>query len=182
MMTSIPERVELIPQFASSDPLVEQIGRALLAELQTDYYGCQLGAETLTNAMSAHLLHKYSAHRQQIKKYHDGLSQHRLKQALNCIHDHLGERNLTLSDVAQEIHISQYYFCRLFKKSLGVAPHQYIVQQRIEKAKLLLKRNGELSLADIAVQCGFSHQSHLNNCFRQATQITPNIYRQQYQN
>ena len=84
----------LIPQFAHPEPTIEQIGRALLVELQADYYGCKLYAETLANAMFAHLLRKYSAHKPQIKKYQDGLSQYRLKQALNYIHDHLGERNI----------------------------------------------------------------------------------------
>ncbi len=124
-----PERVELIPQFAHPEPTIEQFAYAILAELQADYYGCQLYAETLANAMFVHLLRKYSTFQPQIKKYQDGLSGYRLKQVLNYIHDHLGDRNLTLRDIAQEIHISQYYFARLFKKSLGVTPRQYIVQQ-----------------------------------------------------
>ena len=177
-----PEHVELIPQFAHPDPTIEQFARAILAELQADYYGCKLYAETLANAMFVHLLRKYSTFQPQIKEYQDGLSGYRLKQALNYIHDHLGDRNLTLSDIAQEIHMSQYYFCRLFKKSTGVTPHQYIVQQRIQRAKLLLKQNRKLSIADVALECGFSHQSHLNNCFRQTIKMTPNIYRKQYQN
>ncbi len=176
------ECVEFIPQFAHPDPTIEQFAQAILAELQTDYYGCQLYAETLANAMFVHLVRKYSTFQPQIKKYQDGLSGYRLKQALNYIHDHLGNRNLTLREIAQEIHISQYYFARLFKKSLGITPHQYVVQQRIEKAKQLLKQKIELPIADIALECGFSHQSHLNNCFRQITKMTPSVYRQSYQN
>ena len=175
-----PERVELTPQFAHSDPTIEQIGRALLAELQSDYYGCQLYAESLANAMFAHIIRKYSTRQQQIKEFQDGLSRQKLKKALDYIHSHLN-CNLKLSDVANEIHMSQYYFCRLFKKSTGITPYQYIIQQRIEKAKQLLKNNSELPIADIALECGFSHQSHLNTFFRQSTKMTPNSYRKQYQ-
>ena len=175
-----PERVELTPQFAHADHIIEQIGRALLSELQSDYYGCQLYAESFANAMFAHLIHKYSVRQQQIKNYQDGLSRSRLKKALCFIHAHL-HSNLKLSDVAQEIDMSQYNFCRLFKKSTGVTPYRYIIQQRVEKAKRLLKEDLELSIADIALECGFTHQSHLNNYFRQFTQMTPNTYRKRYQ-
>ncbi len=171
-----PERVKLTPKFAHSDLTIEQIGRALLAELQADY-NCKLYAETLANAMFAHLLRKYSAHQKKIKEYKDGLSCYRLKQALNYIDSHFDDRSLKLSDIAREIHISPYYFCRLFKKSVGITPYKYIVQQRIKKAKLLLKKDRELSVADIAVDCGFSHQSHMTNCFRKVTKRTPRFYR-----
>ena len=175
-----PERVELTPQFARADHTIEQIGRALLSELQSDYYGCQLYAESFANAMFTHLIHKYSTHQQQIKNYKDGLSRYRLKKALCFIHAHL-DSNLKLSDVAKEIDMSQYNFCRLFKKSTGVTPYQYVIQQRVEKAKRLLKEDLELSIADIALECGFTHQSHLNKYFRQSTKMTPNAYRKRYQ-
>ncbi|MDJ0591942.1 MAG: AraC family transcriptional regulator [Pleurocapsa sp. MO_226.B13] len=173
------DRVELIPQFAHADPTLEQIGRALLAELQSDYYGCKLYAESLANAMFAHLIRKYSTSQLQIKEYQDGLSRYRLKKTLGYIHNHL-DRELKLSEIAKEINMSQYYFCRLFRKSMGISPYQYIIQQRVEKAKRLLRANYNLSIADIALECGFSHQSHLNKYFRQYTQSTPNDYRKQY--
>ena len=174
-----PESVQLNPQFSHSDPMIEQIGRALLSELQSDYYGCQLYAESFANALFAHLIRKYSTRQQQIKNYKDGLSRHKLKQAISFIQGHL-DRNLKLSDVAKEIHMSQYNFCRLFKKSTGITPYQYIIQQRVEKAKQLLKKNLELSIADIALECGFNHQSHLSKYFRQSTNMTPNAYRKRY--
>jgi AraC family transcriptional regulator len=173
-----PERIELTPQFARSDPILEQIGRALLRELQSDYYGCQLYAETFASSMFVHLIRRYSTRKPQIRNYQAGLSRYRLKKAMYFIHAHLGS-NLKLSDIAKEINMSQYNFCRLFKKSTGVTPYKYIIQQRVEKAKQLLKDNLELSIADIALECGFTHQSNLNNHFRKLTKMTPSAYRKQ---
>ena len=174
-----PDRVELTPQFAASDPLLEQIGRALLHELKSDYYGCQLYAESFASSMFVHLIRKYSARQHKIRNYKDGLSRYRLKKAICFINDRL-DRNLKLIDIAQEIQMSQYNFCRLFKKSTGITPYRYIIQQRVEKAKRLLKENSELSIADIALECGFTHQSNFNYHFRQSTKMTPNAYRKQY--
>jgi len=59
---------------------------------------------------------------------------------------------------------------------MGVAPHQYVLQQRIERSKQLLKQN-ELSIAEIALLCGFKNQSHLTTLFRKFTGMTPKVFR-----
>jgi AraC family transcriptional regulator len=74
-----------------------------------------------------------------------------------------------LASIAQ---ISPYHFLRLFKQSLGVTPHQYILQRRIETAKYLLQ-HGELSIADIAVTVGFCDRSHMTRCFKRIVGVTP---------
>jgi AraC family transcriptional regulator len=66
---------------------------------------------------------------------------------------------LRLEDLAQQVGMSQFYFSRLFKQSLGTTSHQYVIQQRLEQAKYLLQK-GELSWAEIALDCGFANQGH----------------------
>ena len=83
---------------------------------------------------------------------------------------------IKLSDLAKLTGISQFHFSRLFKKSVGISPHKYVIQQRVERAKLLLK-NPELSVTEIALSSGFNSHSHLSKSFRQFTGLTPSEYR-----
>ena len=86
-------------------------------------------------------------------------------------------KGIKLEDLASYIGITQFHFSRLFKQSTGMSPHQYVMQQRIERAKQLLKK-ADISIADIAFNCGFSSQSHLGKYFRPFTGMTPRKYRQ----
>jgi AraC family transcriptional regulator len=71
---------------------------------------------------------------------------------------------------------STEYFVRVFKATAGVSPYQYVLNLRIERAKVLLSVEGA-SIADVALQCGFSHQEHLTRMFRRFTGVTPGRYR-----
>ena len=73
-----------------------------------------------------------------------------------------------LSDLAALAGISQYHFSRLFKKSVGISPQKYVIQQRVERAK---------SVTEIAFLCGFNSHSHFGKYFRQLTGFTPKQYR-----
>jgi AraC family transcriptional regulator len=84
--------------------------------------------------------------------------------------------SIKLADLANIAGISQFHFTRLFKQSMSISPHQYLLQQRVERAKYLLK-SSTFALADIALQCGFSSQSHLGKCFREVTGMTSSNYR-----
>ncbi len=171
------ERVELIPQHAMHDPLVEQIGRSLATELETNQFSSRLFADSLANALSIHLLRHYSNWQRPLREDVGGLSQRELKHAIEYINDNLSE-DLTVSAIANELEMSQYYFSRLFKQSVGVSPYQYVVQQRIERAKYLL-RTTTLSVAAIASQVGFSNQNQFTIQFRRLTGTSPSGYRKQ---
>ncbi|NES93747.1 MAG: helix-turn-helix transcriptional regulator [Desertifilum sp. SIO1I2] len=111
----------------------------------------------------------------QLPAYKGGLSQRQLLHILNYIQEHL-DRDIKLADLSNQLGISQFHFIDLFKQSVGTTPYQYLLQQRIERAKQLLKE-GDRSIIDIALLCGFNSHSHLSKQFRQLTGITPKQYR-----
>lgn len=171
-----PDRVELTLEIKRVDLLIHQIGLALRANLALDGIGSRFYADSMATALSAHLLRHYATRKHHFREHEDGLSQYKLRQAIEYIQTHLGE-NLSLTAIADELGMSQYYFCRLFKQSIGLPPHQYLIQQRIERAKQLLKQP-ELTVTAVALECGFTNQSHFAKHFRQRTGITPKQFRQ----
>ena len=169
-----PDKVELIPTFAQPDYFISGISLAIKHELTANFYGCKLLAESLFHQLAVHLLGKYTTYKLQIKEY-DGLAPYKLKQILDLIGDSLREE-VSIAQMASFLDMSQFHFCREFKKSLGVTPHHYIMQQRVKMAKRILKQQ-KLSIAQVAVECGFSNQSHLGRVFKQHTGTTPRRFR-----
>jgi AraC family transcriptional regulator len=104
----------------------------------------------------------------------DALSPQQLCYTLDYIQANL-HRALNLPIIATHLNLSYYYFCSLFKQSMGISPWQYVIRQRIDRAKELLKEQ-KLSIAEIALACGFSHYSHLNKHFQKVTGTTPGNY------
>jgi AraC family transcriptional regulator len=170
-----PDRLELIPEFRTRDRQIEAIGMMLLTELQTENLGGRLYIESLANVLAVHLLRQYSAAKPRLAIYEGGLSQRQLLQVLDYINEHL-DRDIKLADLAQLVDISQFHFSHLFKQSIGTSPYQYLIQQRIERAKQFLKQT-DRSIMDIALECGFNSHSHLSKQFRQLTGMTPKTYR-----
>ena len=98
-----------------------------------------------------------------------------MQRALSHIRDHMGE-HISLDEVARVVHLSPSYFSRLFKSEAGQTFSEYLQTVRIERAKSFLK-NGEFSLTEIAEKTGFFDQSHFIKTFKQATGVTPGLYR-----
>ena len=168
-----PDKIELLPTFAQPDPFIQHLTLNLKANLDSDNYDL-LYAESLFQALSMHLIRHYATRQLQLTNIGNGLPPYKLKQALNYINDNL-DQPITLKDIAQLLDLSQYYFCHLFKESTGIAPYKYVIKQRIEKAKYLIK-NSQLPLADISYECGFSSQSQMTQHFRKCVGVTPKVY------
>ena len=88
------------------------------------------------------------------------------------------DEKLTLDAIARKLNISQYHFCDLFKQSMVIASYQYLLQQRVARAKHLLRKEPEKAIADIALECGFANQTHFHKHFRKHTGMTPKKYRE----
>lgn len=103
-----------------------------------------------------------------------GLPPHVLRRVEDYIDANLSE-TIHLDDLASLANMSCYHFHRMFRMTRGCPPHYWITQHRVHRAKTLL--GGRMSIADVAVACGFSSQSHLTRVFREHTGHTPGEFR-----
>jgi AraC family transcriptional regulator len=170
-----PDLVELVLTWKKTDLLIHQMGLALRTSLEEDGVGSRFYADSIATAMSAHLLRHYSTRKHCFREHEDGLSKQKLRQATEYMQAHLSE-DISLNEIANELGMSQYYFCHLFKRSTGISPHQFLIRQRVDRAKHLLKQP-ERTVISVALECGFANQSHFARCFRQCTGMNPNQFR-----
>ena len=110
----------------------------------------------------------------------DGIGHHAapaMRQVIAYIHDNL-DQQLTLAELSFIAAMSPYHFARTFKHVTGVAPHHYVLNARLERAKSLLLR-GNLSIAEVAQKVGFFDQSHFTRYFKRIFGVTPQALLQQ---
>lgn len=167
--------IEIIPHWKISDPLIFGIAWALKTELESGGLNGTLYVDALKNALSMHILHRYCAQKTKHQDFEGGLDPGKLQIVINYINDYLN-RNLHIAEMANLVQISPYYFSRLFKQSIKVTPHKYVIQCRIEKAKQLLKKP-DLSITYISEQVGFHDHSHFSKTFCKIVGVTPKKYR-----
>ena len=170
-----PNQLELIPVLQTRNPQLEKLLQLLQAELSQKGRMGQLYIESLANALAVNLLQDYSATHPPVTQYEGGLGNRKLLRVTRYIDGAL-DQNIKLAELAQLAEMSQSHFGRLFKQSMGISPHRYLLQQRIERAKRLLTETNQ-SLAEVALACGFDSHSHFSKQFRQTTGMTPKTYR-----
>lgn len=160
----IPDQIELVPQFTTGqDALMHGILTTFREELESGESN-HLLIDSLRTALTIHLLRKHNTTQPKPVKESDGLSKAKLRQMIDYIHEHLAQ-DLKLDEIAAIAQISPYHFSRLFKQSMGVTLHQYILQRRVEEAKYLLQHS-PLKPSEIALKVGFFDQSHLTRYFK----------------
>jgi AraC family transcriptional regulator len=156
------------------DSQVIQILETLASELDRSDQINSAYTESILFQLSTYLVRRYSNAVDSAIK-HSGMSPSRLKKVLEYVAAGL-EEQLRLAAMAQVAGISPYYFCREFKKTMGITPYGYIVQQRIDRAKTLLQ-NTSMSVTEIGAQLLFATPSHFTATFRRLVGCTPSVFR-----
>ncbi len=171
-----PGNLELLPVLNARDRKLAGLMPIFLQEIENGDLGDRLYLESLSSILGIHLLRQYCQVIPKIRQSAAGLAPKKLSTVLEYIQARLS-LELSLDAMAAEIGVSRCHFATQFKRAMGLAPHQYVSQQRIEKAKRAL-RSHQLSIAEVALECGFSNQSHLTKVFKKQTGTTPKAYRE----
>ncbi len=166
-----PARIEILPQVGLEDATLRLLALALEAELQSGLPPDRLFGESMGLALAARLLSRYAVKPAVEHPYRGGMPKYLLRQAIDYMKSNLGA-DLRLLELAENVKMSPWHFCRAFKQSTGLPPHQFLMRERIEAAKRLLKQPHR-SVVEIAVRLGFADQSHFITVFRRLTGYTP---------
>ncbi len=170
------EGFEVLDGLCVRDPLVEQVGLSLLSELETGGPAGPLYAESLANALAAHVVREHSSLGRRAVRRLDrhpgrGLSSRVLRRTVEYVEENLSGE-LSLAEIAGAANMSPRHFSRLFKEAVGSPPHRYVVARRVERAKELLLGT-DLPIAEVALRVGFSGQSHLHFHVKRLLGATP---------
>lgn len=161
------------PTSRLDDPRISALMNAIEAEQAMGSPAGKIFMDTMEQVIATLLLQRNSA--QPMLKVRGGLAPFRRRMVIDLIETRLHEP-LGLSDLAEATGLSQSHFSQMFRTSMGLSPHQYVLRQRIKRAQQLM-RNPHYRMIDIALRCGFSTQQHFSRIFRVLTGITPSQYR-----
>jgi len=162
-----PDRATVAQRCHVEDAPIEHIAWALAAERRAGEPNGLLYRQSLGMALAVHLL----AQHRKVSSSRTRLAPAQLARVTEYVEAHL-DGELSLLRLARVAGVSASHLSVLFKRSMGVSVHAYVIQRRVERARLLLSR-GELAASEIALAAGFSHQSHMARCMRRVLGVSP---------
>jgi len=162
------------------DARVGALAAAVNAERVAGFPSERLFLDSVEQALAVALVNGYAVRHRSLPTHRGGLGSARLRRIKEFI-DAKIEDDLTLCEMAQAVELSTAYFSRMFRKSTGETPHQFLLRRRLERAKKMLCSADERVL-DVAVACGFKSQQHFAQVFRHACRVTPTEYRREFLN
>ena len=168
------DRIEFAGQRSASDATIALYAEAFRAEIAADSPNGLLYAETLTVGFALHLLSNYAVAKPKISIPRGKLNSFQLRTVVDFIQSHLDE-DVSLLTLAEQAHVTPFHFARLFRATVGMPPHQFVLRQRIQRSIGLIKAR-KLPLAQIAVESGFHDQPHFTRAFRRVLGMTPAQY------
>ncbi|WP_157944659.1 helix-turn-helix transcriptional regulator [Mangrovicella endophytica] len=171
----LPRPSGLLRSPAKRDPVASALGALLMpAMLKRDAAGSML-AEHVAMAFLAHAAERYGQVRRQAPPLRSGLAPWQERQAKELMQAGFA-RPLTITEVSEACKLSPSYFAAAFRRSTGQSPHRYLSQIRIAASKRLMLA-GEISLAEVALACGFGDQSYFTRVFSNLVGTSPGQWR-----
>jgi len=169
------EELHYRPAVSHQDPVLRGIAEALLPLFRDPDQANRLFMDHLMLAVGHHVASRYGGMRPITERVPGGLTPSQERRAKELLTDNMSG-NMPLSALAHECGLSSASFSKAFRKSVGLPPHRWVIAQRIELAKRLL-RDDPMSLAEIALTCGFSDQSHFTRFFTATVGASPGFWR-----
>ncbi|MCG7531237.1 AraC family transcriptional regulator [Psychrobium sp. MM17-31] len=169
-----PRQLQLPELNYTSDAATEALFRHCIASSDWQSNDNHLAMEQMTNTILVTMLKNMGISKQAIT-VKGGLSPKIVALVCDFIQANY-HRQIYLSELADLAQLSEYHFCRMFKASLAQTPQAYLLGVRIEQVKLRVREN-TANLTDIALQCGFSSQSHMGRYFKKLVGVSPKQYR-----
>ena len=170
--------VELRPSRKFADPRLSAMVAAVDAEMVAGFPSGRLFLDSVEQAMAVSLVKDHAIKHRPVQMYRGGLGSARLRRIKELVHAKTGD-DLSLDEMAQSIGLSTAHFARMFRKSTGETPYQFVLRQRVERAKAML-RAPDARVLDVAVACGFKTQQHFAQVFRDVCGVSPTQYRQDF--
>jgi len=162
---------ELMTSIHIRDAQIERIAWIMQAEEQDGHPGGRLFADSLGSALAIRLLALQSPSKVAPTERSRALPAWRLRRVLEYIEANL-EEDLSLAELAGVAGFSLSHFKQLFKQAVGVPVHRFVLERRVERARVRLME-GKQSRTDIALEAGFAHPSHMARCMRRVLGLSP---------
>ncbi|CAJ0787848.1 HTH-type transcriptional activator RhaS [Ralstonia psammae] len=162
---------DITPRLQWRDARVHHLAAALGAELEAQDTSDVLYAESLCTALVVRLLNSSRDVAAGVANNARRLPPRVAARVIDYIEAHLHQR-LTLAELAAQAGLSVPHFNVLFRATLGVPVHRYVVRRRVDRAKALLLE-GRRSASQIALEVGFAHQSHMTQWMQRLLGATP---------
>ena len=169
--------VELHASRKFADPRLSAMVAAAHAEMVAGFPSGRLFLDSLEQAMAVTLVNGHAVRHRPLQFSRGGLNSARLRRIKELV-DAKMEGDLSLEEMAQSVGLSTAHFARMFRKSTGRTPHQFVLRQRLERAKGML-RAPDARVLDVALACGFKTQQHFAQVFRGVWGVSPTEYRQE---
>jgi AraC family transcriptional regulator len=163
------------PGASVNDATISGLGSLLLPALSHPDQANPLFVDHVMLALGVHIAQTYGGMRPVSWPVRGGLAPWQARRAKEILRANL-EGGVLLKEVARECGLSVGHFSRAFRRTVGVAPYKWLIEQRIAQSKEKL-RDGGLSLSDVAAECGFSDQSHLARHFQRIVGVSPGAWR-----
>jgi AraC family transcriptional regulator len=170
--------VELRTSRKFAEPRLSAMVAAVHAEMAAGFPSGRLFLDSVEQAMAVTLVNGHAVRHRPVQIYRGGLGSARLRRIKELVHAKM-EDDLSLDEMAQSVGLSTAHFARMFRKSTGETPHQFVLSQRLERAKAML-RAPDARVLDVAVACGFKTQQHFAQVFRDVCGVSPTEYRQDF--
>lgn len=168
------DRIALVTRHSVADAVLVDYATTFRAELAADAPNGALYAETLAVGLVLHLLANYGVAKPKVPSPRGKLTSFQLRRVVDFIRSQL-DNDVSLLALAECAHVSLFHFARLFRATLGLPPHQFVLRLRLQRAARLIKA-GQLTLAQIAIECGFHDQPHFTRTFHKVFRMTPALY------